>query len=123
MSDETAAGDGTPAENFLPTRTTAEAEGTIGGESHASYGFFAVEGQRLTVRLSWDKSAEFDENSASVSVSSDDAGTFTDDSGVFTTTESGRESTTTGTVPRTGAYHLSVVAHPAADYRLRLTLE
>lgn len=125
MSDETTtngAAEETPAETYLPMRTTAEAEGTIGGESHDSYAFFAVRGQRLTVRISWDKHEEFEDNNAGCSISYGGE-TFTDDSGVFQTTGAERESTTTGKVPRTGDYHLFVVAHPVADYRLRVTLE
>jgi hypothetical protein len=121
MNDDLQAG-GMPPEIYSPLRATAEAEGEIGGDGHNSYGIFAVEGQRLTVRIEWDKSAEFDENSAGFSISEGDE-TFNPDSGVFTDSEGERESTSTGTVPRTGLYTISVTAHPIATYRLRVTLE
>jgi len=121
MNDDLQAG-GMPPEIYSPMRTTAAAEGEIGGEGHNSYGVFAVEGQRLTVRIEWDKSEEFEDNGAGFSI--DEGGeTFAEDSGVLTSSEGERQRTSTGTVPRTGLYTISVTAHPIATYRLRVTLE
>ena len=126
MADETTTGetqaDEMPPETYQPMRAAAEADGFVGGESHDSYGVFAVEGQRLTVSLKWDESEEFDDNVAGVGIS-EGGETFTEESPAFTTTEGERESTTSGTAPRTGLYTVSVTAHPAAAYRLRVTLE
>jgi hypothetical protein len=86
---------------------TAIARGTIGGEAHDSYVFHAAAGRKVTVSI---RSAG---NRAQFTVSKTEFGeqvTF------------GKEQfgTWTGTIPETGVFFISVVAHPSAYYVLRV---
>lgn len=119
-------GDEMPEESYAPLSSTADAEGEVGGEAHVSYGLFAVEGQMLTATIAWDKLDGADglgEAGVNLAVS-DDEQTFAEDSPVFQSAAGENAASTSGTVPRTGNYYISITAHPSSvKYRLRVTLE
>ncbi len=94
---------------FRRGRYSATVRGFIGGESHNTYTFRAFAGQRVTVKLSSRG------NAASFSMA-------TDSGGEFPGTSSENDTRFTATIPETGCYSISVVAHPDARYRLTLTI-
>lgn len=97
-------------------RSPATVRGFIGGESQDHYVIRARKGQILTISISWKKE---DDNTASFSISPDSgdsgeplAGEGTDNGNRWV-----------GKVPKTGDYLISVVAHPSAHYKLRVTIK
>lgn len=89
---------------------TAVVRGFIGGEAHDSYVFHLRAGRKVTVQItSGGNRAEF-----SVSTSE-----FGEPVSFGKVTNGGK--TWTGTMPQTGVYFISVVAHPQARYTLRVT--
>lgn len=97
---------------FPASGKTAVIKGFIGGEAHDSYALHLRSGRKLSVTIS---SAG---NHAGFTVSTSEFGepvSF----GKFTN----KERTWTGTIPETGVYFISVVAHPTARYTLRVTRE
>jgi len=98
-------------------RSPATVRGIIGGESHASYVIRARRGQTLTVNISWlrrgDNKAEF---TVSESPNFFNGGPV----GFGKSSEKGKR--WTGKLPKTGNYCIYVVAHPAARYTLRVTV-
>jgi hypothetical protein len=93
-------------------------QGTIGGEAHDGYFIYARKGQKLTVQLKW-KAEE--ENRASFSVSR--SANFYDGAPVKFGLETYLGDRWSGTIPRSGNYYIYVVAHPSADYTLKVTLK
>ena len=94
---------------FPDGKNTAVVRSGIGGESHDSWVFHVTAGRKVTVRITSTA------NRASFSVSTSEFG----ESVTFgKASEGGR--TWTGTIPQTGVYYISVVAHPIARYSLRV---
>jgi hypothetical protein len=91
---------------------TAVVRGFIGGEAHDSYGFHVKAGRKVTITITSKA------NRASFSVSKAEFG----ESVSFGKNSNGGNSWT-GTIPETGVYFISVVAHPQARYTLRVTKE
>ena len=91
---------------------TAVVRGFIGGESHDSYALHVRAGRKVTVTIT---SAR---NHAQFTVSTSE---FGEQVSFGKETNEGR--TWTGTIPQTGVYFISVVAHPTARYTLRVTKE
>ena len=95
----------------------ATVHGLIGGESHDSYVIHASKGQTMTVQISWqreeDNRAEFTVNRSA---------NFND-----TPVKFGKESDKgriwSGKIPGTGDYYIYVVAHPTAQYTLKVTVK
>lgn len=92
--------------------------GSIGGEAHDSYVIRAVTGKTMTVELSWipeeENRAEF-----TVSQSSD---FFSGEAVKFgKSTYDGKR--WTGRIPKTGDYYFYVVAHPSADYTIKVSFK
>lgn len=97
---------------FPATGKTAVVKSFIGGEAHDSYALHLRGGRKLIVTISSPA------NRAQFSVSTSEFGepvSF----GQFT--NGGK--TWTGTIPETGVFFISVVAHPTASYTLRVTKE
>jgi hypothetical protein len=97
-------------------RSPATTRGFIGGESQDHYVIRARKGQTLTVSISWKKE---DDNTASFSVSPDSDA----NSEPLAGKETDKGKRWTGKVPKTGDYLISVVAHPSAHYKLRVTVK
>jgi hypothetical protein len=98
-------------------RNPATVRGFIGGESHDSYVIRGRKGRTMTVRISWrregDNRAEF-----TVSESPD----FFGAEPVTFGKESDDGKRWAGKLPRTRDYYIYVVAHPTAQYTLRVTI-
>jgi hypothetical protein len=99
-------------------RSPAVIKGNVGGESHDSYVIHAAKGKLMNVEISWMPEGD---NDASFTVS---------ESSNFFTAERigfGHESKDgkrwSGRIPKTRNYHIYVVAHPVAKYKLRVTLK
>jgi hypothetical protein len=86
-------------------------KGRIGGESHDSYVLDLREGAELTVGIASRG------NRASFVVSSEEFG-----EPVAFGTETNNGQTWVGRVPQTGAYYIAVVAHPQAQYTLKVAV-
>jgi len=97
---------------FTQGGKTAVVTATIGGESHDSYLFHATAGRKVTVRITSRA------NRASFTVSTTEFG-----ESVSFGQASRNGNTWTGTVPQTGVFFISVVAHPTSRYTLRVTKE
>jgi hypothetical protein len=99
-------------------RSPATAKGTIGGESHDSYVIKSHKGQTMAVQISWRRAGD---NQAEFTVSQS-ANFFNAEPVAF-----GRASDNgkrwRAKIPKTGNYYIYVVAHPAADYTLRVTVK
>lgn len=94
---------------FPDGKNTAVARGVIGGESQEFYILHLTAGRKLTVRItSFRNRAQFIVRTS-------------DFAGVNFGTESDGGNRWTGTIPQTGVYFISVVAHPTARYTLRVT--
>lgn len=91
---------------------TAVMRGFIGGEAHDSYEFHVKAGRKVTVTITSQG------NRASFSVGKEEFG-----EPVSFGKDSNKGRTWTGTIPETGVYFISVVAHPQARYTLRVTKE
>ncbi|MEO7507171.1 MAG: hypothetical protein ABIZ95_08050 [Pyrinomonadaceae bacterium] len=91
--------------------------GEVGGEAHDAYVIYARKGQKLTVRLAWIAAGE---NRAEFSVSR--SANFYESTPVKFGRESYAGDRWSGTIPRSGNYYIYVVAHPSADYTLKVTL-
>ena len=100
------------AEGICFSGKTAVARGFIGGEAHDSYEFHVKAGRKVTVTITSQG------NRASFSVSNAE---FGEPVGFGKGSNGGR--TWTGTIPETGVYFISVIAHPQARYTLRVTKE
>ena len=87
----------------------------VGGESHNSYVVRVPKGRTLTLEISWRSE---DNNTASFGV-----GTNADFEPVTFGKESADGKKWTGKVPRTGDYFIEVVAHPRADYVLKVRIK
>ncbi|HKO43721.1 MAG TPA: hypothetical protein VJU84_10535 [Pyrinomonadaceae bacterium] len=99
----------------------ATVRGGIGGESHDSYVIRARKGQIMTVRLSWRRErSELGENHAQFYVA--ELPEFSGDSAVKFGKESDNGNRWSGKIPKTGDYYIYVMAHPIADYTLRVTV-
>lgn len=97
---------------FTQGDKVAVVRGFIGGESHDSYVFHVLADRRVTIRISSTA------NRASFTVSASEFG-----EAVPFGKESNRGRTWTGTIPKTGVYFISVVAHPTARYTLTVIKE
>ena len=110
-----------PPEYLERLRSPATVRGTIGGESHDSYVIRAGRGQMMTVRLSWRyERTELGVNHAQFYVSK--LPNFGGEGAVKFGKESDNGNRWSGRIPRTGNYYIYVMAHPIADYTLRVTL-
>ena len=87
----------------------------VGGESHNAYVVRVPKGRTLTVEISWRSE---DNNKASFGV-----GTNADFEPVTFGQESADGKKWVGKVPRTGDYFIEVVAHPRADYVLKVSIK
>jgi hypothetical protein len=105
----------TPKKRLL---SPAKVSGFVGGESHDSYAIHVRQGQTLVVQLAW---APEGNNRAWLTVSRlvhflnaepVNFGRFSSDHTVWT-----------GKVPKTGDHYLYVVAHPTANYTLRVKVQ
>lgn len=97
---------------------TSTVQGQIGGEAHDGYVIYVRKGQKLTVQLNW--KAE-DDNRADFTVSRQ--ANFFASSPVKFGLESYAGDRWSGLVPRSGNYYIYVVAHPSADYTLKVSLK
>lgn len=96
----------------------AAVRGYIGGEAHDGYVIRARKGQAMTVQISWRRRGN---NRAEFSVSRS-ANFYTGGSVNFGVESSGGKRWR-GKIPRTGDYYIYVVAHPTANYTLRVTVK
>lgn len=104
----------TPQRNRLHSPATVR--GTIGGESHNSYVIRAESGQVMTVQISWRRSRD---NRAEFTVSR--SADFSDADPVASGHYSDNGKRWSVQVAETGDFYIFVVAHPVADYTLRVT--
>jgi len=95
---------------FPASGKTTVVKSFIGGESHDSYVLHLRAGRKLSVRI------RSTANRAQFTVSTSEFGEQVS-FGKF------NGETWTGTIPETGVYFISVVAHPDARYTLRVTRE
>jgi len=95
---------------FPGTGKTVVVTSFIGGEAHDSYALHLRAGRKLSVRI------RSTANRAQFTVSTSEFGEQVS-FGKF------NGETWTGTIPETGVYFISVVAHPDARYILRVTRE
>lgn len=110
-----------PPEYLKRLRSSATVRGTIGGESHDSYVIRARKDQMMTVRLSWrPEGSELGTNHAQFYVS--ELPNFGGDGAVKFGKESDKGNRWSGKIPRTGNYYIYVMAHPIAEYTLRVTV-
>ena len=89
--------------------------GLVGGESNDTYVVRIAKGRQLTIEISWKKE---EDNTASFSV------TDTRDGGTISfgqESDGGRK--WTGKVPKTKDYFIEVVAHPSANYVLKIKVK
>jgi len=101
----------------------AVVKGFIGGESHDSYVIEARAGQTMTVRISWQHVHDEDtgDNHAEFWVGT--AADFDGDGAVKFGQESDNGRRWTGKIPQTGKYYIYVMAHPVADYTLKVDVK
>jgi len=110
-----------PPEYLERLRSPATVRGTIGGESHDSYVIRARRGQLMTVRLSWrQERSELGANQAQFYVS--ELADFGGEGAVKFGMESDNGKRWSGKIPRTKNYYIYVMAHPIAEYTLRVTV-
>jgi hypothetical protein len=95
----------------------ATVKGFIGGESHDSYVIRAQRGKTMTIKISWIKEAD---NNADFTVSR--GANFFNAQPVNFGRESNGGKTWSGKIPATRDYYIYVVAHPTANYTLRVTV-
>jgi hypothetical protein len=98
-------------------RGPAHVRGFIGGESHDGYVVRARKGSLLTVRLSWRREGD---NRASLNVSESPDFYSGEPAKFGAEYNDGRQ--WTGRIPRTGDYYVYVVAHPSANYTLKVNV-
>ena len=98
--------------SFAGGGKTAVVQSSIGGEAHDSYVFHVRAGRTVTVAISSTA------NRAQFTVSTSEFGEQVN-FGKFA--KDGR--TWTGTIPETGVFFISVVAHPIARYTLKVRKE
>ena len=96
-------------------RSPATVKGFIGGESHDSYVIHVRKGQVVTVQISWKRDGD---NHASFTVS-ESPDFFTGERIKFGKESDGGKRWT-GKSPKTRDYYIDVVAHPTAQYTLRV---
>ena len=96
----------------------AVVKGNIGGESHDSYVIHAQKGKLMKVEISWKPDGD---NNASFTVS--ESSNFFSSEPVKFGSESKNGKQWTGRIPRTSDYYIYVVAHPIADYKLKVTVK
>lgn len=99
-------------------KSPAVVKGNIGGESHDSYVIRAQKGQLMTVEISWTPEGD---NNASFTVS--ESPNFFSGGPIGFGNESENGKRWTGKIPRTRNYYIYVVAHPIADYKLKVTVK
>ena len=92
-------------------------KGNIGGESHDSYVIHAQKGKLMIVEISWEP---HDGNNASFTIS--ESSNFFSSEPVGFGSEEKNGKRWTGRIPGTRNYYIYVVAHPIADYRLKVTV-
>ena len=97
-------------------RSSVSVNGFIGGESHEGYVIHAAKGQIMTVEISWQKEGD---NRAEFSISR--SSNFFESEPVNFGKLSEDQKIWTGEIPTTGDYHIYVVAHPTAHYKLKVT--
>jgi hypothetical protein len=101
---------------LIRLRSVASVRGFIGGESHDSYVVHARKGSVLTVRLSWRREGD---NRASLTVS--ESPNFSGEPVKFGN-DSNNDRKWVGRIPKSGDYHIEVVAHPSAHYTLHVSV-
>ena len=97
---------------FPGSGKTAVVKGFIGGEAHDSYALHLRTGRKLRVTITSPG------NRAQFTVSTSE---FGEQVSFGKATNGGN--TWTGTIPETGFYFISVLAHPTSHYTLRVTRE
>jgi hypothetical protein len=103
-------------------RGPATVKGVIGGESHTSYVIRARKGQIMTVSISWKSERnESGDNHAEFYVG--ELPNFDGDGRVTFGKESDGGRRWSGTIQKTKDYYIYVMAHPVADYVLKVTLK
>jgi hypothetical protein len=106
---------------FPEDGTTAEIRGTIGGESQALYAGLFRKDEQLTIVLTFEADPEM------ATEGFETAASFSVNNQSFESVDFGQETndgkTWSGLIPRSGVYIISVVAHPVADYTLKVTRE
>ncbi len=98
-------------------KSPAVVKGNIGGESHDSYVIHAQKGKLMKVEINWKPDGN---NKASFTVSESSNFFSSEPIGFGSESKNGKQ--WTGRIPKTGDYYIYVVAHPIADYRLRVTV-
>jgi hypothetical protein len=106
--------DSTPKKKL---KSGAVVKGNIGGESHDSYVIYAQKGKMMTVEISWTPDGD---NTASFTVSQ--LPNFFSSEPVKFGKTSKKGKRWTGKIPTTHNYYIYVMAHPIADYRIKVTL-
>lgn len=99
-------------------RSPETVRGLIGGESHDSYVIQARKGRTMTVQISWRR---VDDNRAEFTVS--ESSDFFNGGEVAFGKTSDKGKRWSGRIPRTRDYYIYVVAHPTAQYTLRVRLK
>lgn len=99
-------------------RGSAPVRGFIGGESHDGYVVLARKGSVLTARLSWRREGD---NRASLALS--ESPDFYSGEPTKFGAEFDNGKRWVGRVPRTGDYYVYVVAHPSAQYTLKVSVK
>lgn len=97
-------------------RSPAAAKGFVGGEAHDSYIIHARKGQTMTVQISWRRKKN---NRAEFTVSK--SANFFRATQVKFGKASDKGRRWSGKIPKTGNYYIYVVAHPTANYTIRVT--
>ena len=96
----------------------ATVKGVVGGEAHNSYVIRALQGQMMTVQISWRREAD---NRAEFSVSR--SANFFNSEPVKFGKETNNGKSWGGKIPKTGNYYIYVVAHPMAKYTLKVSVK
>ncbi|SRR5258708_1536636 len=113
-----------PQEYIKRLRSPATVKGFIGGESHDSYVVRARKSQIMTVQTSWRLQHEETDNEGDNFVQFWVGGLphFNGEAVKFGK-ESNQGKRWSGKIPKTGNYYIYVVAHPYADYTLKVTVK
>lgn len=98
-------------------RSPAVVKGNIGGEAHDSYVIQAQKGKLMIVEISWTPDGD---NNASFTISRSSNFFSSEPIGFGSESKNGKR--WTGRIPGTRNYYIYVVAHPLADYRLKVTV-
>lgn len=104
-------------------RSPATIRGFIGGESHDSYVIRARKGQTMTVRISWRRKHDNAPGNNHAEFFVGELPNFDGNGQVKFGKESNEGKRWSGKIPKTGNYYIYVMAHPTAQYTLRVAVK